>query len=57
MSEPPRPLGRLLLAMAAYAALSAAACFMLTGSVRLAVLILFGYFVARTLLAHFRPRE
>ena len=43
--------------MVAYAALAVAAYFILTGTALLAVLILFGYFAVRTLIAHYKPPE
>ncbi len=48
---------RLIQAMVAYAALCVAACFMLSGTPRIAILILFGYFAVRTVIAHFRPKD
>jgi predicted membrane protein len=43
---------RLATAMAAFAALSVIAAFILHGTALAAVLILFGYFAVRTLIAH-----
>lgn len=43
--------------MIAYGALSLAACFLLSGTPRLAVLILFAYFAVRTLISQFRPKD
>jgi hypothetical protein len=48
---------RLIQALVAYTALSVLAYFMLTGTARLAILILFGYFAVRTVLAHFKPKD
>lgn len=48
---------RLIQALIAYAALCVAAWFMLSGRPRLIILILFGYFAVRTVLAHFKPED
>jgi len=48
---------RLVQAMIAYAVLCVAAWFLLSGTPRVVILILFGYFALRTVIAHFRPEE
>jgi len=48
---------RLTQALIAYAALSVAAYFMLSGTVLLVILILFGYFAVRTVIANFKPED
>jgi hypothetical protein len=48
---------RLTHAVVAYAALSVAAYLMLSGTPLRVVLILFGYFMLRMLIEHFRPKE
>lgn len=50
-------MSRLYQALFAYVALSVAACFMLDGKARIAVLILFAYFAVRTIIAHFKPQD
>ncbi len=50
-------MNRLIQAMIAYAALCVAAWFMLTGTPRVAIMILFGYFALRTVIAYFKPQD
>ena len=51
------PKSRLTQAVVAYAALSVAAYFILSGTPLRVVLILFGYFMVRMLIEHFRPKD
>lgn len=48
---------RLLQAIAAYAVLAVAACFLVSGTPLLVVLIVLAAFLAKTLLWHFKPEE
>ena len=48
---------RLTQALIAYAVLAIAACFMVTGTARLVVLVVLGAFAAKSLLWHFKPPE